>query len=364
MVSVMYPSPDRMDAFLRNPHETRPYFMCEYAHAMGNGPGGAEAYWQRIYAHPRLMGGCVWEWCDHGIQTGTEPDGTPVYRYGGDFGEENHDGNFCIDGLVFPDRTPHRGLMEIGQIYRPVRVEREGNRFVLRNRLAFTAAESGELQLPDLSDDGRTVLLVLHGEVGVQGSRYRTISTDALARSGADYAALGHIHQYSGVQRAGNTAYAYPGCPEGRGFDELGEKGVLLGSVDKGKADLQFVPFASRRYEQIEVDVTDGDIFEAVSAALAEQKENIVRVILQGETEEDPDLRRLQQLLEGSAWELELRDKTRRREDLWQHCGEDTLRGLFLDELHGQYDSADDERRAVIEQAVRFGLAAMDDREL
>lgn len=229
---------------------------------------------------------------------------------------------------------------------------------------AFTAAESGELQLPDLSDDGRTVLLVLHGEVGVQGSRYRTISTDALARSGADYAALGHIHQYSGVQRAGNTAYAYPGCPEGRGFDELGEKGVLLGTVDKGKADLQFVPFANRRYEQIEVDVTDGDIFEAVSAALAGQKENIVRVILRGETEEEPDLRRLQQQLEGSAWELELRDKTRRREDLWQHCGEDTLRGLFLGELRGQYDSADDERRAVIEQAVRFGLAAMDDREL
>lgn len=229
---------------------------------------------------------------------------------------------------------------------------------------AFTAAESGELQLPDLSDDGRTVLLVLHGEVGVQGSRYRTISADALARSGADYAALGHIHQYSGVQRAGNTAYAYPGCPEGRGFDELGEKGVLLGTVDKGKVDLRFVPFAGRRYEQIEVDVTDGDIFEAVSAALAEQKENIVRVILRGETEEAPDLRRLQQQLEGSAWELELRDKTRRREDLWQHCGEDTLRGLFLDELRGQYDSADDERRAVIEQAVRFGLAAMDDREL
>jgi beta-galactosidase len=108
---------------------------------MGNGPGGAEAYWKRIYAEPRFMGGCVWEWCDHGIRTGEEADGTPVYRYGGDFGEENHDGNFCIDGLVFPDRIPHRGLQEIGQVYRPVRVEKKRNRYLLRNMMSFTAAE-------------------------------------------------------------------------------------------------------------------------------------------------------------------------------------------------------------------------------
>ncbi len=141
MVSTMYTPLSRMEESLRNPNETRPFFLCEYAHAMGNGPGGAEAYWQKIYAEPRLMGGCVWEWCDHGIRIGAEPDGTPIYRYGGDFGEESHDGNFCIDGLVFPDRTPHRGLVEIGQIYRPIRVEKKGDRFLLRNMLAFTSAE-------------------------------------------------------------------------------------------------------------------------------------------------------------------------------------------------------------------------------
>ena len=229
---------------------------------------------------------------------------------------------------------------------------------------AFTAAESGELQLPDLTDEEKTVLLVLHGEVGVPGSRYRTISTETLAQSGVDYAALGHIHEYSGVQHAGKTAYAYPGCPEGRGFDELGEKGVLLGTIGKGTVDLQFLPFACRSYEQIEVDVTDRDVVAAVSAALADHRENICRVILRGETDMPIDRRRLQQRLEGSAWELELWDKTRRREDLWQHCGEDTLRGLFLAELRKEYDSADEVNRSVIEQAVRFGLAAMDDREL
>ncbi len=229
---------------------------------------------------------------------------------------------------------------------------------------AFTSAEAGELQLSSLADDEQTVLLVIHGEVGVPNSRYRTISTQTLVQSGVDYAALGHIHEYSGVQYAGKTTYAYPGCPEGRGFDELGEKGVLLGTVGKGAAALQFVPFARRRYEQIEVNVTDRDVLTAVSAALGGCAENICRVILRGETQERPDLRRLAQQLEGCAWGLELRDMTRRREDLWLHCGEDTLRGLFLDELRKEYDSADEARRSVIEQAVRFGLAAMDDREL
>lgn len=141
VVSTMYPPAEELDRYLMNSLETRPYFMCEYAHAMGNGPGGVEAYWSRIYRHPRLLGGCVWEWCDHGIQTGAGPDGIPQYAYGGDFGETLHDGNFCIDGLVFPDRTPHRGLLEIKQVYRPVRVTRKGGGYLLRNWLAFTAAE-------------------------------------------------------------------------------------------------------------------------------------------------------------------------------------------------------------------------------
>ena len=154
--SVMYPSLEDIDRYLARPYERRPYFMCEYAHAMGNGPGGAEGYWEKIYADPRLMGGCVWEWCDHGIQTGTEADGTPVYRYGGDFGERNHDGNFCVDGLVFPDRTPHRGLMEIGQVYRPVRVEKKaGGRFLLKNMLSFTAAEACLTCRYEVEQDGR-----------------------------------------------------------------------------------------------------------------------------------------------------------------------------------------------------------------
>lgn len=143
MISRMYPNPKDLMAIISGPNETRPLFLCEYSHAMGNGPGDPERYWQTIYREPRLIGGCVWEWCDHGILVGQRPDGQPVYAYGGQFGEEIHDGNFCIDGLVTPDRKPHQGLVELKQVYRPVRVTAGAHpgEFLLKNWLAFTAAE-------------------------------------------------------------------------------------------------------------------------------------------------------------------------------------------------------------------------------
>ncbi len=95
----------------------RPFYMCEYAHAMGLGPGALEEYWDAVYKYPRLCGGCVWEWCDHGVRK----DGN--YFYGGDFGEFPHDGNFCMDGLVYPDRTPHTGLYSLKQVIRPVHIK-------------------------------------------------------------------------------------------------------------------------------------------------------------------------------------------------------------------------------------------------
>ena len=107
VVSVMYPA---VDVVIREGEsdDSRPYFMCEYAHSMGLGPGSLEEYWQAIYKYPRLIGGCVWEWVDHGMEVLTE-DGETYYAYGGDFGDTPNDGNFCVDALNYPDRTPHTG---------------------------------------------------------------------------------------------------------------------------------------------------------------------------------------------------------------------------------------------------------------
>lgn len=100
----------------------KPFILCEYAHAMGNGPGGLKEYWDLFYKYDRLQGGFVWEWIDHGIRTRT-PEGIEYYAYGGDFGEHPHDGNFVIDGLLFPDRTPSPGLIEYKKVIEPVQVE-------------------------------------------------------------------------------------------------------------------------------------------------------------------------------------------------------------------------------------------------
>ncbi|OXM15465.1 glycoside hydrolase family 2 TIM barrel-domain containing protein [Paenibacillus herberti] len=120
--SRMYTSSEEIEAYAKDENSTKPLFLCEYSHAMGTGPGDLKDYWDVIYNYPKLMGGCVWEWCDHGILTKTA-DGTPYYAYGGDFGDTPNDGIFCLDGLVSPDRVPHTGLLELKQVMSPILLE-------------------------------------------------------------------------------------------------------------------------------------------------------------------------------------------------------------------------------------------------
>ncbi|MDR3593733.1 glycoside hydrolase family 2 TIM barrel-domain containing protein [Clostridium sp.] len=123
IVSTMYTSPDWITKdFLTNQSEKRPLVLCEYCHSMGNSPGDLEDYWKVFYSNDRLCGGFIWEWCDHGIDMGKAKNGKTMYAYGGDYNEPLHDGNFCIDGLVYPDRTPHTGLKEAKNVYRPIRI--------------------------------------------------------------------------------------------------------------------------------------------------------------------------------------------------------------------------------------------------
>lgn len=153
-----------------------PFIQCEYIHAMGNGPGDAEDYQQLIMKYPGFCGGFVWEWCDHSVYGGTTPDNRPIYRYGGDFGEFPHDGNFCMDGLVYPDRTPHTGLLEYKNVIRPLRAQHvEGTTFRLHNYLDFTNAENFIDLSFEASQDGETLFggnldlphLPPHGQVEI-----------------------------------------------------------------------------------------------------------------------------------------------------------------------------------------------------
>ncbi|MGN0687868.1 MAG: glycoside hydrolase family 2 TIM barrel-domain containing protein [Oscillospiraceae bacterium] len=142
VVSEMYTSPEDMQKFLENKDETRPFILCEYCHAMGNGPGDLEDYHNVFYSNERFCGGFVWEWSDHACILGTTEDGRIKYGYGGDFGERHNDGNFCMDALTYPDRKPHTGLLELKQVYRPVRAAKgaEKGGFILESTLEFENA--------------------------------------------------------------------------------------------------------------------------------------------------------------------------------------------------------------------------------
>ena len=133
LFSYMYPLLSVLDELAKDSEIIRPIFLCEYSHAMGNGPGDVWDYWERIYRFPHLIGGCIWEWCDHGVwQNG-------ALRYGGDFPDEmTHDSNFCCDGMVFADRTLSSGSYEIAAAYAPIRIGWTGDKLEVRNVLDFT----------------------------------------------------------------------------------------------------------------------------------------------------------------------------------------------------------------------------------
>lgn len=235
---------------------------------------------------------------------------------------------------------------------------------------AFTAPECTEDLLAEFrvpEDDGRLHLMVLHADVE-GGGRYRPIKKGEIAESGLDYLALGHVHAYSGIQKLWNTTWAYPGCPEGRGFDECGRRGVIMGTVDKGGADLHFVTFCRRKYEILNVDVSGRDALEAVEDTLGDTAAatDVYRIVLTGEAEEGGvDTARVQRALEERFYRLEVRDETRPARDLWAYAGEDSLRGLFLRRLRARAEGAQtEEERLRVDRAARFGLAALENREL
>lgn len=207
-------------------------------------------------------------------------------------------------------------------------------------------------------------LLCMHGEVGDAQSGYNPISSEDLAASGIDYAALGHAHRASGLQRSGNTWYAWPGCPEGHSFDECGEKTVNIVELDGEDCRLRTACIASRRYETLELDITDRDPLLLIHTALPDDTvRDIWRITLTGETERAPDLRKLHQNLDEMFFSLQLEDRTKLRRDIWDCAGKDSLRGIFLNRLRARYEQAGEADRARIEQAARWGLAALENAE-
>lgn len=190
--STMYTPIHKLAALGERDDLGKPHILCEYAHAMGNGPGGLKEYWETFYAHKRLQGGFVWEWIDHGIRQVSET-GEEYFAYGGDFGEKVNDSNFVIDGLIYPDRTPSPGLYELKKAIEPVVVEAvnwvEGT-FRLKNRFDFVSL--GHLQLVwSIEVDGKAIHSGTQAVKDIPPGKSDTVTVPyklpALLAAGADY---------------------------------------------------------------------------------------------------------------------------------------------------------------------------------
>ena len=218
--------------------------------------------------------------------------------------------------------------------------------------------------------DTELQIAVMHADAENTNSPYAPVTTSEIAASGLDYIAMGHLHSASGIRNAGGTYYAWPGCSEGRGFDETGEKGAYIleltaNATGAPHCKATFHPLATRRYTIQTVDLTDTeDVYGSICAALPQGTEgDIIRLVLTGSTAFAPDISALHSALGDRFFSLDLRDNTSLPVSLWSDIDTDTLRGQFLKRLYSQYTTAAEPERKTIVQAARLGLRAMENGE-
>lgn len=207
-------------------------------------------------------------------------------------------------------------------------------------------------------------LMVLHGDATPAASPYNPIAKEEIAQSGLDYLALGHIHQTSDFNICEQTTYAWPGCPMGRGFDETGERGVFLGTAEKGKVTCRFHPLSLRHYESITVEAGNDPLTSILAVLPENTQSHIYRITLTGESE-TMQISALYEALSPRFYALQLRDHTVPPLDLWTRCGEDTLEGMSLHTLHMALDRCETAaQRRCVELAARRIAEVFEGREV
>lgn len=218
--SRMYPDCDHiLNHYIKDKKNTKPFYLCEYCHAMGNGPGDLKDYWDLIYKYDCFLGGCVWEMLDHSVATGDDPYADPHFVYGGDFGDVPNDGNFCVDGLVSPLREPHTGMKEYKNVIKPFRVEYEQGKLRVKNLRCFRDLSDLDLYWT-LARNGKTVLEGRILSLAIAPGRTRTYTLPHFEAALTGGWCTLHV---SVVQNA-STPWAKTGCEVGFEQFELSEK--------------------------------------------------------------------------------------------------------------------------------------------
>ncbi len=240
--------------------------------------------------------------------------------------------------------------------------------------VGFTSAETTESPLSGLPQLDKSLIniMVCHGDVGVPSSPYGPISKEEIAKSGFDYLALGHIHKASGVLSEAGVHYAYPGCTEGRGFDETGDKGAFIGTISKGEADLSFISLARRKYAVETLDISDvEDRTELVDAVrtlmLPYGSDTHLRIVLTGTPKAIINIGAEFFETGGSnPMTLEIKDKSTPRISLTEAEEKTTLMGVFTRRMQEKLDLLPEgsEERETYGAAMRMGLLALNGRDV
>lgn len=228
----------------------------------------------------------------------------------------------------------------------------------------FETAECRAPLLQDFhADTDKCGIMVIHGEITSSASVYNPISKQMIANSGLTYLALGHVHTFDGIHRIGDTHYAYAGVPEGRGFDELGDKGILIGDIFKEKVDLHFHKLSPYNYTERIIKAENNKIPDILKMIPSGTDHEVCRLILEGVCDK-PDVDVMQERLAPLFYHLAIVDRTTPARSIWEDIEQDGIKGMFLRKLRHKLDMEEDEgTQAIILRAVEYGVAALENRE-
>ncbi|MGL5379389.1 metallophosphoesterase family protein [Clostridium sp.] len=223
-------------------------------------------------------------------------------------------------------------------------------------------------------DSSKINIMTIHGDISSveEGNKYNPITLREIAESGIDYIAIGHRHEYSGILREKNTCYSYSGCPQGRGFDELGDKGVVLGYVSKGMVDLKFIKTSKRNYYNMNIDISGLYTYEEIKSEILKnidkekRENNLYKIELVGEVDQHLKLREeiLLSKIKDYFYFIKLVDKTEIKIDFREIANSYSVKGIFVKRMLDSIVEADDESKEIINMALKLGLQSLSEDEV
>ena len=223
-------------------------------------------------------------------------------------------------------------------------------------------------------DNDKINIMLLHGEItsGNSNNEYNPIYIKDIYESNIDYIALGHRHKFSGILKAGITTYAYSGCPQGRGFDEAGEKGVIVGEIYKGGTDLKFFPMYKRKYITREIDITDTNNYDEVVFKVLSQLnneeiyQNFYKIILKGEIKEHFNLNEklLIEKLKDKFYYIKIINNTSIEVNLEELSRDYSVKGKFIAKIFEKLKCASDDEKEILELALKIGIQCLSEDEV